>query len=103
MVAKNIRCVVIEVSPTSRFTKGRVHSVVRRRRLSSDPFIAGLVRKLQQEVRAERRCNRLGGHAVGVDEFATVTCEAPPPLGESPLEFELPEYDDDPLPPRQPN
>jgi hypothetical protein len=60
----------------------------------ADPFIAGLIRKLQDEVRADRT-PRFTHPRLAEPNWAELIGEAPPPLGESPMDFELPEREED--------
>ena len=94
MVAKNIRFMVVEIPINPNSTESRIRARARDLLPEADPYIAGLIRKLQAEVRAERAAQcRLDKTAVPT--CATVHAEAPPPLGESPIQFERPIRDDD--------
>ena len=58
-----------------------------------DPYIAGLISRLQREVRNERRSPPMPGSSRwprSVDPLG----EAPPPWIESPTEFDLPDRDE---------
>ena len=66
----------------------------------ADPYIARLIRKLQDEVRQERASRPSAvGRGLLARELAceAVRGEAPPPLSGSPIEFEVPRDQDWPL------
>ncbi len=93
MVAKQVRVIVLEV-PTDSCCVNTTRSRVREMKAEADPFIAGLIEKLQAEVRQERAEQSLSDRLR--QRGLSMPCgEAPLPLSETELDFELPEYEDD--------
>lgn len=85
MVASNLRCIVVEVPVTQE--EARFVRQPRSRDLLpwADPYIAKLIRNLQDEVREERAAAR----AETIEREtarATFLAEAQPPLIETPVE-----------------
>jgi len=106
MVASNIRCIVVEVpvNETLGLEEGRLPSRPRARDLLpwADPYIATLIRNLQDEVREERAAARSEAREIAAAQ-ATFLAEAQPPLVETPVESDpthenlwpqAPEWDD---------
>ena len=94
--AADIRLLVVEIPVTSasQLANGRVqiNNDVRR----SDPFISGLIRKLQDEVRTERATRRWQ-LPIRENRWQIARAEAPPPLGEPVVDFDSPGGEDWPL------
>lgn len=93
MVETMVRAMVVEIplidSGNSSVTGSRVKELLN----DADPFILGLIRKLQNEVSSERESqapiNRLRQR-----ELWTLRVEAPPPKGEPEIDFESPADDE---------
>lgn len=86
MVASNIRCIVVEV-PVNQEEEARFASPPRARDLLpwADPYIATLIRNLQDEVREERAAARAEAKQRAAAR-ATFLAEVQPPLVETPVE-----------------
>jgi hypothetical protein len=89
-VERNLYCTVVEV-PVVTSNARRAGSA---RDLSpwADPYIAGLIRKLQDEVRAERTGQTVERMPQSVDP-SPLRNEAVPRNGDGRLEFDAPDYD----------
>ena len=96
MDATNIRLLVVEVPVEMgrQLPNGRVRINNDARR--SDPFIAGLIRKLQDEVRTERATRRWQLPRQQ-SRWRIARAEAPPPLSKPVVDFDSPGADDWPL------
>jgi len=78
MVAPRIHCIVVEIPVGSEAIESRLRPPARDVLPDADPYIAALIRKLQDEVRQERavakarfpvnRLKFLGGTSLGLDE-----------------------------------
>lgn len=88
MVARNIRCIVIEV-PVQRLHRGALNAASRDLLPWADPYIAGLVAKLKAEIQADRALRKeRAGKATLRDELLD---EAQLPFSTGELEFECPD------------
>jgi hypothetical protein len=76
MVARNpIRCLVVAVPVAQEF--GVLRGAMARDLLPwADPYVAQLIRKLQDEVRQERRRRSLAGRRSRVDFFSAPACQS---------------------------
>ncbi|MCE9544908.1 MAG: hypothetical protein K8T25_05235 [Planctomycetia bacterium] len=108
MVASRIRCIVVEIPAGNEMIEHRLRAPARELLPWADPYIAGLIRKLQDEVREERaeqhrtmaeQMRGRRGFAEGRQHVALGAefGEAPPPAISSPIEFETPSDQDWPL------
>lgn len=99
MVAPNnqhtIRCYVVEV-PVEPYG-GRLHETKRRREMLpwADPYIAGLVERLKNEIEEERAARRRQPLR---DLSSPLSNEASPPLHSGNLDYEQPDRDAWPSP-----
>jgi len=89
-VGRNLYCTVVEVPVVA--PRGRRMSSARDLLPWADPYIAGLIRKLQAEVRAERAERGLGSKRRSV-VAPSIQSEAAPPNGNGRLNFDAPDYD----------
>ena len=89
MVAHNIHCTVVEIPQTTDLTQRRLSA--RDLLPWADPYIAGLIRRLQAEVKAERAVRR-GQRSPGTHD-RSLCAELARPIGDGQLDFDKPDYD----------
>ena len=87
-MGRNLYCTVVEVPVVS--SRGRRMGSPRDLLPWADPYIAGLIRKLQAEVRAERAERGITKRLRGASSLQS---EATPPNGEGRLDFDVADYD----------
>ena len=87
---RNLYCTVVEVPVVS--SGARRAGSARDLLPWADPYIAGLIRKLQDEVRAERAGQRVDSARLPVDT-SPARNEAVPRGGDGRLDFDAPDYD----------
>ena len=94
MDANRVQMFVVQVPHHTDRPSGRVRPPARQLLADADPYIARLIRNLQREVRAERFLQRARGDSSWLSGDRR-RAEAPLPLGDSPIEFERPDHDDE--------
>ena len=69
MVAPRITCIVVEIPVGSEAIESRLRSPARDLLPGADPYIAALIRKLQDEVREERAAARIARPVNRITKF----------------------------------
>jgi hypothetical protein len=92
MMETMVRVMVVEVPKANAGSSSVSGSRVKELLAEADPFITGLIRKLQNEVTSER-ASKAPINRLRQRELWTVRAEAPP-NSESTIDFESPEEDE---------
>ena len=87
-MGRNLYCTVVEVPVVS--SRGRRMGSARDLLPWADPYIAGLICKLQAEVRAERAES---GNTTWLRGASSLQSEATPPNGDGRLDFDVADYE----------
>lgn len=96
MMRSQIHVMVVEVPMAEAGSSSAAGSRVKELLADADPFIAGLIKKLQAEVKAERQ--QMLAERFRQREMWVPRDDAQPPLGQPPIDFELPADDEEDWP-----
>ena len=90
MVASRIHCIVVEIPVGSEAIESRMRMPARDLLPDADPYIAALIRKLQDEVRQERAAAKPSGAIIN---RLTMFGQAPTWLDDMAMELDATEQD----------